>query len=73
MDDPIRRAGQDAARRGEPFSGCPLMQACNMPAHTGAPIRLWLANVASWEAGWKEVSEARLSQIQKRRRLQKSN
>lgn len=69
MDDSIHRAGQEAARHGVPLSACPLMQAGNMPSHTGEPIRKWRAKLASWEAGWKEETEARLAQLEKRRQL----
>ena len=69
MDDSTRRAGQDAARHGVPLSACPFLQAGNMPAHTGEPIRKWRAKLASWEAGWKQESDARLAELQRRREL----
>lgn len=67
MDDAIHRAGQEAARHGVPLSACPLMQAANMPGHTGEPLRKWRAQLASWEAGWREENEARLAELQRRR------
>ncbi|WP_313620714.1 CrpP-related protein [Achromobacter sp.] len=69
MYDQIRQAGRQAARHGVPLSACPLMIAGNMPAHTGEPIRLWRARLASWEAGWREESEARLAELERRRNL----
>lgn len=69
MDDLHHRAGQEAARYGVPLSACPLTQADKMPAHTGEPIRQWRAKLASWEAGWNEESEARLTELERRRKL----
>lgn len=70
MDDPIHRAGQEAARYGVPLSACPLMQADNMPGHTGEPLRKWRARLASWEAGWRQETDARLAELNRRRLLQ---
>jgi len=72
MDDPIHRAGQEAARYGVPLSACPLMKAMNMPDHTGEPLPTWRARLASWEAGWREETAARLAELHRRRVLQQS-
>ncbi len=69
MDDLIHRAGQEAARYGVPLSACPLMQADNMPGDTGESLRQWRAQLASWEAGWRQENEARLAELQRRRLL----
>ena len=70
MDELIHRAGQEAARHGVPLSACPFMQAANMPAHTGESPHKWRVKLASWEAGWREGSDARLADL-KRRHLQR--
>lgn len=70
MDDPIHKAGQEAARYGVPLSACPLMKADNLPGHTGEPLRKWRAKLASWEAGWREENAARLAELHRRRIVQ---
>lgn len=70
MDELIHRAGQEAARHGVPLSACPFMQAANMPAHTGESPHKWRVKLASWEAGWRVGSDARLADL-KRRHLQR--
>jgi len=46
------------------------MQADNMPGHTGEPLRKWRARLASWEAGWRQETDARLAELHRRRLLQ---
>ena len=72
MDDPVHRAGQEAARYGVPLSACPLMKKANMPGHTGESLPIWRARLALWEAGWREETEARLAELHRRRILQQS-
>jgi len=72
MDDPVHKAGQEAARYGVPLSACPLMKETNMPGHTGESLPIWRARLASWEAGWREETEARLAELRRRRLIQQS-
>ncbi|WP_409408378.1 CrpP-related protein [Achromobacter sp.] len=72
MDDPVHRAGQEAARYGVPLSACPLMKEANMPGRTGESLPIWRARLASWEAGWREETEARLAELHRRRLIQQS-
>lgn len=72
MDDPVHRAGQEAARYGVPLSACPLMKETNMPGHTGELLPIWRARLALWEAGWREENEARLAELHRRRLIQQS-
>ncbi len=67
MDDPVRHAGREAARCGVPISACPFMKADNMPGHTGEPVKVWNAKMAAWEAGWNEVTDARIAALRRRR------
>lgn len=72
MDDPVHKAGQEAARYGVPLSACPLMKETNMPGHTGESLPIWRARLASWEAGWREETEARLAELHRRQLIQQS-
>lgn len=72
MDDPVHRAGQEAARYGVPLSACPLMKEINMPSHTGESLPRWRARLAAWQAGWHHENEARLAELRRRRLLQAS-
>ena len=67
MDDPIHRAGREAARQGLPLSSCPYLQAANMPGHTGDATHVWRAKLASWEAGWRQECEARVAGLAPRK------
>ncbi|MNK10626.1 hypothetical protein D3C87_286540 [compost metagenome] len=69
MYDSIHTAGQDAARHGVPLSACPLLKPDNLPKRTGEPRRKWRAKLASWEAGWREETAARLADLERRRQL----
>ena len=62
MDDPVHKAGQEAARYGVPLSACPLMKETNMPGHTGESLPIWRARLASWKpAGAKKPKPASLN------------